>query len=290
MIFVSSACSSKKIITQAIEELYSQGFTNIELSGGTRYYENLHRDLIELKKTYDLNFLLHNYFPPPRKDFVLNLASLNYLISRKSIEFCKKSIDISRDLDATKVSFHAGFMIDFPASQIGKNIHAIKRYDRDLSFTQLINNCNILLDYAKDDLDIYLENNVYSRTNAQNFGMICPFFLTNYEDFMEIHNSSSVNLLLDVAHLKVSSNTLGYSFENQLGKMLKISDYIHISENNGVQDENRPLFPGCSILTSLSPYDFSGKTCSLEIYDSMKKLRTSYDLAQKTLYNVLYKE
>ncbi len=64
-------------IRDSVQELAENGFQNIELSGGTEYYENFERDLIELKGEYNLNYRCHNYFPPPKKPFVLNLASLN---------------------------------------------------------------------------------------------------------------------------------------------------------------------------------------------------------------------
>jgi len=283
MILVSSACSSRKLIRNAIEELYSKGFSDIELTGGTHYYQGLYKDILELKKVYNLNFLLHNYFPPPPEDFVLNLASPNESISRKSIELCKNAIDFSRFLGAEKISFHAGFRVDFSVDEIGKEIQKINTYDRELSFSQLINNCNLLLDYAEDDMDIYLENNVYSLTNAQNFGMNCPFFLMKYEDFIEIRNNTDVRLLVDVAHLKVSANTLGFSFKDELDKMIKNSDYIHISENDGYYDQNRPFFSESSIIKHLSSYNLSSYILTLEIYHSIDYLRSSYDIIKNTL-------
>ena len=42
-------------------------------------------DLLELKKQHDLNFLCHNYFPPPPAEFVLNIASLDDQVSEMSV-------------------------------------------------------------------------------------------------------------------------------------------------------------------------------------------------------------
>ena len=68
------------------------GFTNIELSGGTEYYDNFENDLINLKKEFDLNYLIHNYFPPPLEHFVLNLASTDKDIYEKSLSHYKRAI------------------------------------------------------------------------------------------------------------------------------------------------------------------------------------------------------
>ena len=70
MIYISTSCVKHRKIKDSVEELALNGFKNIELSGGTEYYENFERDLIELKGEYNLNYRCHNYFPPPKKPFV----------------------------------------------------------------------------------------------------------------------------------------------------------------------------------------------------------------------------
>ena len=76
MIYISTSCikNNKKIKT-SVEELAINGFSNIELSGGTEPYDQMEYDLLELKDKYNLNYRCHNYFPPPIEPFVLNLAS-----------------------------------------------------------------------------------------------------------------------------------------------------------------------------------------------------------------------
>ena len=61
MIFVSSSCVKHKSIKESVQDLAKNGFKNIELSGGTKYYENLEKDLLELKYKYNLSYRCHNY-------------------------------------------------------------------------------------------------------------------------------------------------------------------------------------------------------------------------------------
>ena len=84
MIYVSSACVRSKIIKNSVEILALNGVNNIELTGGTKFYDNIELDILELKEKYNLNLLLHNYFPPPNTPFMLNLASLDNDIYKKS--------------------------------------------------------------------------------------------------------------------------------------------------------------------------------------------------------------
>ena len=62
MIYVSSTCIKNKLIKDSVESLALAGFTNIELSGGTRYYPDFEKDLLTLQDKYGLNYQLHNYF------------------------------------------------------------------------------------------------------------------------------------------------------------------------------------------------------------------------------------
>ena len=77
MIFVSTSGFKNKRISEIIEILVFNKFKNIELSGGSTYYEGIEEELVKLKLKYDLNLQLHNYFPPPKDGFVLNLSSNN---------------------------------------------------------------------------------------------------------------------------------------------------------------------------------------------------------------------
>ena len=75
MIYISSACVKFKRIEDSVEYLHQQGFNNIELSGGTEYYDHdqLINNLKKLKSRLGLNYIIHNYFPPPKNPFILNV-------------------------------------------------------------------------------------------------------------------------------------------------------------------------------------------------------------------------
>ena len=60
MIYISTSCVKNNKIRGSVEELAMNGFQNIELSGGTEYYENFENDLFELKDKYRLNYRCHN--------------------------------------------------------------------------------------------------------------------------------------------------------------------------------------------------------------------------------------
>ena len=102
MIYISTSCIKANTIKESIISIAKEGFKNIELSGGTKYYPSYETDLIELKNKFQLNYLIHNYFPPPKKPFVINLASLNDEIYTTSINHCKNAIRLSRRFECQK--------------------------------------------------------------------------------------------------------------------------------------------------------------------------------------------
>ena len=70
-IFVSSAALKNNSIAKVSKKFENAGIKNIEFSGGL-YEEDILKKLKKLQKKQ--NILIHNYFPRPKKDFVLNLA------------------------------------------------------------------------------------------------------------------------------------------------------------------------------------------------------------------------
>ena len=50
--------------------------------------------------------------------------------------------------------------------------------------------------------------------------------LTSFSEYMKLKKQLDFFLILDVAHLKVSCNTLGLDFRNELVLLLKETDFI----------------------------------------------------------------
>ncbi len=284
MIYISSSAVKSKRIDDAVKTLADEGFKNIELSGGTEYYKGYSDDLYDLKEEYGLNYLLHNYFPPPRQHFVLNLASLNNTVYYQSIEHIKKAIDLSVNFDAEKFAFHSGFLLDISLNEIGKLISGSKLFDYKKSMIRFINSIIELKAYANNEVELYIENNVISNANFNSFDKKNPFFFTNPDEYFEINNKTSIKPLIDLAHLYVSCNTLGKNFENEFDSLISNTDYIHISSNNGTADTNEKLSDNHLITDTLKKYNLKDKTITLEIYDDIDNIKKSYKLTEEIIY------
>lgn len=277
MIYVSSACVKALTIKESVEKLASLGYKNIELSGGTMFYSGISKDLIELQKRFRLNLLCHNYFPPPQTDFVLNLASLDKNIQKKSENHIKNSLDLTRKLGAKKFALHAGFLIDFSGDEIGNRVFKRELYPFDEALSVFTESLKRLQNHA-DDLELFVENNVLSQSNYSTFNNNNPFLFTDYEGYLDISNEVQIKPLLDVGHLYVSCTVLGINFIENLSLLNSETTYLHISDNDGFSDLNKGLNPTGEIYKSLKNINLKNKTVTLEVYDGENSLNESCNL------------
>lgn len=275
MIYVSSSCVRAVTIGEAVRKLADEGFTAIELSGGTRPYAALERDLLSLQKEYDLHYLCHNYFPPPEKNFVVNLASLDPVVADMSMAHLRRGMALSRKLGADKFGFHAGFLIDIPVDEVGKAIANRPLFDSEKSMHQFVQLLSTLEQEA-DGLKLYVENNVVSGINLKNYNGQNPFFVTDADGYNALRTRSDARLLLDVAHLKVSCQSLGLDFEEQLRALIVQTDYVHVSDNDGHTDNNKGFYRDSELWKQMAAHDLKGKTFTLEIYSGMQDLKSGF--------------
>lgn len=225
---------------QAMLRLVECGISSVELSGGA-YSSQILQSLFE--SDCGAKFHFHNYFPVPEEAFVLNLSSLDSEISKKSISHVIKAIDESAKLGITNYSFHAGFLVDPKPKELGKVFQNVDLVDRSLALSLFVERVNFLSDYAAGlGIQLLIENNVVTKENLNKFGDN-PFLFTDPLGAKELINElhSNIGILLDVAHLKVSANTLGYKPEEMFDIMNHRIKAYHLSDNDGLVDQNQSV-------------------------------------------------
>ena len=240
MFYISSSASPKDNIKEAVTELAQLGFLNIELSGGTKYYDGIENDLFSLKKKYKINFLVHNYFPPPPDKFVLNIASNEPQIRDRTFKFIANVVNLAKALGSGIYTVHPGFNKSSVIDKDGKLF-----YEKSEKAPQ---NDNTREDFYKG-IDLLL-NNIAKRQNfrigVENF---FPFkdlrsFMDSQADILEFldhyKDEPNIGVLLDLGHLNVAADCLGFNKFDATEKIF--TDYadkifeIHMSENNGNGD------------------------------------------------------
>jgi len=239
--YISSVAFNKNSLEKTIQICIENNF-NLEFSSNLPHNQKN----LELFKVFSGKKLIHNYFPAPKKPFVINLASKNKIILKKSVEHCKQNILRTSKFDLPFYAVHAGFCLDPKISDLGgKIVSSAEKINRKLNLDIFIESLKELTDYAiEHDVNLYLENNVISLENYELNNNQNIFLCTDYDEIkfiMDQFNIKNFGLLLDTGHLKVSSKTLNLDLSHQVENILNYTRAIHHSDNDGLRDLNLPL-------------------------------------------------
>ena len=240
MIYVSTGGFSNISGLEAAARLRNVGVDNIEFSGGS-FVCTIEQDLAAFERVS--NCAIHNYFPVPEIPFVLNLASVNLDIHSKTKKHITDSIRLAGSLGQRYYSFHAGFLMDPRPTMLGKRISKAELVDRQHALKKFIDSVADLAVFAKDHgLQLMIENNVLSNNNLKEFNDN-PFLMADAAECLYVMEAleGRVGFLLDVAHLNVSANSLGFDKLDFIKKLDKHIMGLHLSENNGLADQNKML-------------------------------------------------
>lgn len=274
MIYISTGCSKHKNIENNLHEIISWGFRNIELTGGFDRDDFLS---FNFNNYSNLNFQCHNYFPPPSKHFVLNLSGRDDVYTN-SLNLIREAIGFSQSYRSARYGIHAGFRVDPKLNELGKKFKKKGLIPLEEAEERMIKSLQ-LLKKETGNVKLYVENNVFSASNFQSYDGENPFLLCQFSDYERIAKKVDLKVLLDIGHLKVSCNTLGLEFKKELQKFLEVTDYIHISDNDGLSDQNFGVdlqSETFSILKSNRKL-FREKTYTVEVYSGQIAVNNTVD-------------
>jgi sugar phosphate isomerase/epimerase len=240
VIFVSTGGRRDQTAVQTALDFYQAGIRHVELSGGS--YSNQFEKDSQLVPA-DLMIQVHNYFPPPAIPFVFNLASDMVEVANLSINHAQTAIKIAATLKRSIYSFHAGFRINPLASELGKKLETRRLINRSEALNIFIERVYGLSKFAEDlGVKLLIENNVITQFNFNSFGED-PLLMTDPEEIIYVMKGmpKNVGLLVDVAHLKVSSQTLKFDLIDAHERLKPWIHGYHLSDNDGSVDSNEPV-------------------------------------------------
>jgi sugar phosphate isomerase/epimerase len=229
-------------LKSAIDILNKNDLYNIEIGSNHQYEENYN---YVLKKK--CNYLIHNYFPVPKKSFVINIASLDNKIRSRSINQIKKSILFCKKSKAKLYTFHPGFLSD-PEGE-GNGNKKSRNYDfkwkakllkknYSVSWSYMIKSIKEVVEFAKKkNINIAIETE--GSVNASDHLLMQKPI--EYKKFMKIFSNKEIGINLNIGHLNLASK----KFKFDKFKFIKlISNYIvafECSHNYGRDDNHLPL-------------------------------------------------
>lgn len=252
MIYLSTcALSNIQDLSQSILQAIESGYTNIELSS-CHNVDSL-EPIIRLYHENSLNILLHNYFPPPKIPFLLNLASSNEDELEKSRNHVKNNIKLSKTFNAPFYGVHAGFRGSGEVSSKGINFSDnIDPYEE--SYNTFLESMELLLKNAKkENVILAVENNTPANLVKGNIKDFVLF--SRPEEFQRLMadiSSNHLGVLLDVAHLKVASAIWKFDLEEQVSKFIPYLVGLHVHDNDGSADTHQNITENSWFLPFLS--------------------------------------
>ena len=238
-VYISTGGYSNTSADKSSKDLIDHGINCIELSGGV-YSPDLIDNLIKIKNKDKVKFQIHNYFPPPKNPFVINLASQDADVANLSLKHIENALLCSEKLNSKFYSFHAGFLCDLKISELGAQVQKRKLYDREKSIDIFLERVSKISKNAESrGIQIMIENNVFSSRNKKEFNDN-PFLMCDANECLKLIRQlpKNVKLLIDVAHLKISANSLDFNPEDMMVRCSKYVGGYHLSDNDGLSDTN----------------------------------------------------
>jgi sugar phosphate isomerase/epimerase len=264
MIFISTGGQQLKTAAETAMDLYGYGITGVELSGGA-FSATYQTDLLALPQ--ELTLQVHNYFPPPANPFVLNLASNDAAIAEQSMRHVRTAMNLAVLLRNPVYSFHAGFRINPQVIDLGRKLGRYNLTERDTALELFGERVTTLAEEARrEGVTLLIENNVLNLANLAVYGED-PLLLTHSDEIASFMGSmpSNVGLLLDVAHLKVSAESLEFNLIHAHENLKKWIRGYHLSDNDGTADSNERVHSDSWFWKVLMPdLDYY----SLEVYQT----------------------
>lgn len=220
------------------------GVRHIELGGGI---EPGTFDEQWLRK-HDGSYLLHNYFPPPAKEFVLNLASPEQETRCRSMRFVRQALDLTARLGGRLYSVHSGFATDpVGASGDGFRFGTVTAARRQEASERFVDNLQKLVAYASDvGVKLCIENNVATDENRGKLLGQKPHEIARFCRRVE-----GLGVLLDTGHLKTACGSFGIDLVDGVESVSPWIRAIHLHDNHSQRDLHEPIQSGSQVLQAL---------------------------------------
>lgn len=230
--FISTLNFSSDIrnrISDTISEMIAKDIRNIEVSSLHPYEEHIEEKLLGFVQRDQAKILLHNFAPPSRESFLINLCDSREAERKRVSDFIKERIVLTKKLNMDYFSFHAGFRVNYQ-----RGIHEYSsRLGHKQALTIFIEELRDLLHVAEQHkVHLGVENHVTIQENVDNL------LLYSKEDFETLFHeidSKYLHLHLDLGHLKISS------YENKFDRNEFIKRFgekvyaMHVHDNTGIK-------------------------------------------------------
>ena len=214
---------TRKKISNVLPLMFDEGISNIEISSFHPFEENIEEKLTRFIKKFNAEVLLHNFSPPAKEGFLLNLCDQESIFRKRAKEFIKERISLTKKLNMDYYSFN-----------YKQGIHDYsERMERVEALDLFIDELKEIMTFAEEErVHIGVENHVAIHENTENL------LLFDVEDFKYLFDkirSKFLHLHLDLGHLKITAKENKYDRDKFIEELGDKIVGMHVHDNTGIK-------------------------------------------------------
>lgn len=229
-------------IEEALTQCEKFDIRNIELGSNHKYSDNL-KSIIS---SFKLNYLVHNYFPIPKDSFVLNLASTDKEIVKRSIQHVFEAIDFCEMTGSLLYTFHPGFLSDPKGPNVSSHNYDFQWDDSAVRFeNSYINAFDTMLSSIEKCAKYASQKKVRIAIETEgSFKKHDHLLMQRPEEFEQLFKyfkPEDLGINLNIGHIKLAMNYFKFPLNSFLDLIDKYLIAMELSHNNGLEDQHLPL-------------------------------------------------
>jgi len=204
-----------------------------------------HEENYNYLSDFPFQYLVHNYFPIPKESFVLNIASFDENIRKRSIRHIKTAIDFCRDIDGKLYTFHSGFLTDPKGANLSNNNYdfqwdnnQLSKINRQKANDLMYSALDKIINYSRSKkIKIAIETEG-SLNKKDHLLMQQP---KEYKEFMLKYSNSDIGINLNIGHLNLAANAFDFNRSDFVDLIQNYIVAMELSHNDGMEDQHLPL-------------------------------------------------
>ncbi len=250
-IFISTTYFGKREsdLKNALNELEVLPVDGIEIGSTHKYSPDNSKTI---KSISGKRLLFHNYFPPSKEPLILNIASSNDNLRKKSVNHIKECISFSESHGGELYTFHPGFLNDAVSEGIGENnydfVFQKSGQNQDNAYKNMLNSIRKIVDFS-ETLGVKVAIETQGSVNKST-----DLFMQHPDEYQKLFSDfpSALGLNLNLAHSYFASKVFDFSLKEFIVGNNHHIEAVELSHNNSVDDEHIPLVKDSYVFKFLS--------------------------------------
>ena len=231
-------------MTQLLSNIEHLGINAVEL-GSIHPYE---ADLSSALKKFNMDYLVHNYFPPlPIEQLVLNIASRNKNTRKRSMDHIKSCITFCAEIAARLYTFHPGFVTDPDGESLSTANYDFQFAKESPSYDDYHESYSLFLEAVQELIEHAHREGIPIAIETQGSVAQASHLLLQQPDefnpFINTFAQNDVGLNINLGHLNLASQTYGFDRFEFINQVIDHIVALEISHNDGWKDDHAVLKP-----------------------------------------------